>query len=81
MKLESAVDGPDGLPLPHATTAASMVNAKPDGYLISQMPITVFRIPHMQKASFDAKRGHTRWRLSQAFHRAYTQTRLEGEPR
>jgi tripartite-type tricarboxylate transporter receptor subunit TctC len=32
---------------------ASMVNAKPDGYLISQMPITVFRIPHMQKASFD----------------------------
>ena len=32
---------------------ASMVNAKPDGYLISQMPITVFRIPYMQKGSFD----------------------------
>ena len=32
---------------------ASMVNAKPDGYLISQMPITVFRIPYMMKGSFD----------------------------
>jgi tripartite-type tricarboxylate transporter receptor subunit TctC len=31
----------------------TMVNAKSDGYLISQMPITVFRIPHMQKVSFD----------------------------
>lgn len=31
----------------------TMVNAKPDGYVISQMPITVFRIPHMQKVSFD----------------------------
>ena len=32
---------------------ATMVNAKPDGYLISQMPITVFRVPYMQKGSFD----------------------------
>ena len=32
---------------------ASMINAKPDGYLVSQMPITVFRIPYMQKGSFD----------------------------
>ena len=31
----------------------TMVNAKPDGYVISQMPVTVFRIPHMQKTSFD----------------------------
>jgi tripartite-type tricarboxylate transporter receptor subunit TctC len=31
----------------------TMVNAKSDGYVISQMPITVFRIPHMQKVSFD----------------------------
>ena len=32
---------------------ASMVNARPDGYVISQMPITVFRVPYMQKGSFD----------------------------
>jgi tripartite-type tricarboxylate transporter receptor subunit TctC len=30
-----------------------MVNAKPDGYLISQMPITVFRMPYMTKTNFD----------------------------
>ena len=28
-------------------------NAKPDGYLIAQMPITVFRLPHMMKTAFD----------------------------
>jgi tripartite-type tricarboxylate transporter receptor subunit TctC len=28
-------------------------NAKPDGYTISQMPITVFRLPHMMKTAFD----------------------------
>src|ERR1700741_141846 len=27
--------------------------AKPDGYTISQMPITVFRLPHMTKTAFD----------------------------
>ena len=27
--------------------------AKPDGYLIAQMPITVFRLPHMTKLAFD----------------------------
>src|SRR3954463_7011074 len=32
---------------------ASLVNAKADGYVISQMPITVFRVPYMQKGSFD----------------------------
>jgi tripartite-type tricarboxylate transporter receptor subunit TctC len=33
---------------------ASMAqNARPDGYTVSQMPITVFRIPHMQKAAYD----------------------------
>ena len=32
---------------------ATMVNAKPDGYLISQMPITVFRMPYMTKTNFD----------------------------
>ena len=33
-----------------ATMAAS---AKPDGYTISQIPVTVFRIPLMQKTTFD----------------------------
>jgi len=28
-------------------------NAKPDGYTLSQIPITVFRMPHMQKVAFD----------------------------
>jgi tripartite-type tricarboxylate transporter receptor subunit TctC len=28
-------------------------SAKPDGYTIAQMPITVFRLPHMMKANFD----------------------------
>jgi tripartite-type tricarboxylate transporter receptor subunit TctC len=28
-------------------------NTKPDGYTISQMPITVFRLPHMMKTAFD----------------------------
>ncbi len=32
---------------------ASMVNAKPDGYVIAQMPITVFRMPYMTKTNFD----------------------------
>ncbi len=28
-------------------------NARPDGYTLSQMPITVFRFPHMTKTQFD----------------------------
>jgi tripartite-type tricarboxylate transporter receptor subunit TctC len=28
-------------------------NGKPDGYVVSQMPITVFRLPHMTKTEFD----------------------------
>ena len=28
-------------------------NARPDGYTVSQMPITVFRLPHMTKMAFD----------------------------
>src|SRR5262245_34287218 len=27
--------------------------AKPDGYTVAQMPITVFRLPHMMKTNFD----------------------------
>ncbi len=33
--------------------AAAMVNAKPDGYLLTQLPLGIYRIPHMQKTSFD----------------------------
>jgi tripartite-type tricarboxylate transporter receptor subunit TctC len=34
-------------------------SAKPDGYTISQMPITVFRLPHMMKTAFDPSTDFT----------------------
>lgn len=39
-----------------ATMAAT---AKPDGYTISQIPITVMRLPMMQKVSWDAEKSFT----------------------
>jgi tripartite-type tricarboxylate transporter receptor subunit TctC len=39
-----------------ATMAAA---AKPDGYTISQIPITVFRLPLMQQVSWDASKDFT----------------------
>ncbi len=33
--------------------AVAMVNAKPDGYTITQLPLGIYRIPHMQKTQFD----------------------------
>jgi tripartite-type tricarboxylate transporter receptor subunit TctC len=33
--------------------------AKPDGYTIAQMPITVFRLPHMMKTNFDPAKDFT----------------------
>jgi tripartite-type tricarboxylate transporter receptor subunit TctC len=33
--------------------ASAMVNAKPDGYTITQLPLGIYRIPHMQKTQFD----------------------------
>ncbi len=39
-----------------ATMAAA---AKPDGYTISQIPITVFRLPLMQQVSWDANKDFT----------------------
>jgi tripartite-type tricarboxylate transporter receptor subunit TctC len=39
--------------------ANELVNAKPDGYVLSQLPISVFRIPHMQKVPFDTLRDFT----------------------
>jgi tripartite-type tricarboxylate transporter receptor subunit TctC len=33
--------------------ANELVNAKPDGYTLSQLPMGIFRIPHIQKTQFD----------------------------
>lgn len=34
-------------------------NGKPDGYVIGQMPLTVFRLPHMEKVNFDPVQDFT----------------------
>ncbi|WP_310732332.1 tripartite tricarboxylate transporter substrate binding protein, partial [Ideonella sp. A 288] len=39
--------------------ANELVNAKPDGYVVSQLPHGVFRIPHMQKVQFDTLKDFT----------------------
>src|SRR3972149_5323710 len=39
-----------------ATMAAT---AKPDGYTIAQIPITIFRLPHMQKVTWDPLKDFT----------------------
>ena len=36
-----------------------LVNAKPDGYTLAQLPQGVFRIPHMQKVQFDTLKDFT----------------------
>ncbi|MDO5288563.1 MAG: tripartite tricarboxylate transporter substrate binding protein [Pseudomonadota bacterium] len=33
--------------------AAAMVQAKPDGYTITQLPLGIYRLPHMQPTPFD----------------------------
>ena len=33
--------------------AAALVNARPDGYTVSMIPITVLRLPHMENVSYD----------------------------
>lgn len=33
--------------------AAAMVNAKPDGYTLTQLPLGIYRLPHMQAMPFD----------------------------
>ena len=38
---------------------AALVTAKPDGYTISHMPITVLRLPVMQKVAFDPLKDFT----------------------
>jgi tripartite-type tricarboxylate transporter receptor subunit TctC len=39
--------------------AIELVNAKPDGYTLAQIPVGVFRIPHMQKVQFDTLNDFT----------------------
>lgn len=39
--------------------AVELANAKPDGYVVSQLPHGVFRLPHMQKVSFDVQKDFT----------------------
>ena len=39
--------------------ANELVNAKPDGYTLSQLPHGVFRVPHMQKVQFDTLKDFT----------------------
>ena len=39
--------------------ANELVNAKPDGYTVSQLPHSVFRVPHMQKVQFDTLKDFT----------------------
>ncbi len=33
--------------------ATAMTNAKPDGYTLTQLPLGIYRLPHMQKMAFD----------------------------
>ncbi|OWW19281.1 tripartite tricarboxylate transporter substrate binding protein [Noviherbaspirillum denitrificans] len=39
--------------------AVELVNAKPDGYTLSQLPLGIFRLPHMQKVAFDPMKDLT----------------------
>jgi tripartite-type tricarboxylate transporter receptor subunit TctC len=39
--------------------AQMAANAKPDGYTIAQIPITVFRLPFMTKVTFDPNKDFT----------------------
>ena len=33
--------------------ASAMLQAKPDGYTVTQLPLGIYRLPHMQKMAFD----------------------------
>ena len=39
--------------------AQMAANAKPDGYTVAQIPITIFRLPYMAKTSFDPTKDFT----------------------
>ena len=38
---------------------AELVNARPDGYTLAQLPVSVFRVPHMSKSTFDTTKDFT----------------------
>ena len=42
-----------------ALGAAALINAKPDGYVLAQAPISVLRFPHMARTEFDPMRDLT----------------------
>ena len=44
---------------PCGNCANELVNAKPDGYTLAQLPQGVFRVPHMQKVLFDPLKDFT----------------------
>ncbi len=39
--------------------ASAMVNARPDGYTLTQLPLGIYRLPHMQNMPFDPVRDIT----------------------
>jgi tripartite-type tricarboxylate transporter receptor subunit TctC len=39
--------------------ASAMVNARPDGYTLTQLPLGIYRLPHMQNMPFDPVRDLT----------------------
>ncbi|MSO90741.1 MAG: tripartite tricarboxylate transporter substrate binding protein [Acetobacteraceae bacterium] len=39
--------------------ALMAANAKPDGYTVAQLPLTIFRLPYMQKTSWDPVKDFT----------------------
>jgi tripartite-type tricarboxylate transporter receptor subunit TctC len=39
--------------------AAALVNARPDGYTVSMIPVTVLRLPHMENVAFDPMKDIT----------------------
>ena len=38
---------------------AELVNANPDGYTLAQLPVSVFRVPHMSTTTFDTLKDFT----------------------
>ena len=42
-------------------------NARPDGYTVAQLPITVFRLPFIQKTSFDPTKDFAAVALASGF--------------
>ena len=39
--------------------AVALLNARPDGYTVSQIPLGVFRVPHLEKSAYDPLKDFT----------------------